>query len=280
MHSMINLQHLKFFYDTVILKSVSEAAKKNFVTQSTISQGISKLEKTFGILLVTHSRSHFQITQEGMLVFEHAKSIFKSIHAIQEEVHRCKGHVGGDLNFVCTNSLGMSFIDQAFKKMQEVYPQVKLMINLGGLHHIRTSLVQGLAEIGIILYDNSFANFNKVTLTNGKFHIYKSIHAKQNNLTQGILVDHHKGTYVEDLLSQGFKIHAAVGGWEVVARFTDQCFGVGFFPDYILRGNRYPNLVPHSIDIPTKAYEICAIFPKGHNLSTAATAFIELLKAI
>lgn len=276
---MINLQHLKFFYDTVILKSVSEAANKNFVTQSTISQGISKLEKTLGILLVTHSRSHFQITQEGMVVFEHARSIFKSLQAIHEEIHRCMGHVGGDLNFVCTNSLGMSFIDQAFKKMQEVYPQVNLMMNLGGLHHIRTSLIQGLAEIGIVLYDNSFANFNKVTLVNGKFLVYKSIHAKQNVLNQGVLVDYHKGTYVEDLLSQGLNIQAAVGGWEVVARFTDQCLGLGFFPDYLLRGNRYPNLVPHSIDIPSQEYEICAIYPKGHNLSPAATTFIELLKA-
>lgn len=280
MHSMLNLQHLKFFYDTVILKSVSEAANKNFVTQSTISQGIAKLEKTLGIHLVSHSRSRFEITAEGMIVFEHAKHIFKSLHDIHEEINRCKGHVGGNLPFVCTNSLGMSFIDHAFKKMQDHYPNVNLQIHLGGLHHIRTHLMQGLAEIGIVLYDHSFVNFNQVSLLKGKFQLYKHIKLTEKTIQKGILVDHHEGTFVDRLLGMGMNIHAALGGWEIVARFIDQKIGVGFLPDYILRSNRYPNLAPLSIDMPAMEYDICAIYPKGHKLSSAANAFIEQLRNI
>ena len=126
-----NLIHLKFFCDTVSLKSVSEAAKKNFVTQSAISQGIAKLEKVMGVQLATHSRSSFQPTEEGRIVFEQAGDIFKSLQGMHEKLKEHKQEVYGDLHFICTNSLGMSYIAPAFKKMQEKYPKVNLKFRLG-----------------------------------------------------------------------------------------------------------------------------------------------------
>lgn len=277
MNTMMNLTHLKFFFDAALLKSVSEAAKKNFVTQSTISQGISKLEKSLGFALSTHSRQRFEITEEGRIVFEHAKLIFKSIHDMHDKINDSKGQVSGDFHFVCTNSLGMSFIDGAFKKMQESYPQVNLKIGLGGLHHIRTSLVQGYAEVAIVVYDNSFSQFNKHSLVKGQFRLYKSVNAKKNILEKGILVDDEESTFVSSLLGHGLKVQAELGGWEVVARFTDCGIGAGFFPDYILNHNRYPNIKPCTLETPAFEYEICAIYPKGHKLSRAACAFIDLL---
>jgi len=46
--SSFNLQHLKYFYDTIRLKGVSQAALENHVSQSAVSQGIAKLEICLG----------------------------------------------------------------------------------------------------------------------------------------------------------------------------------------------------------------------------------------
>jgi DNA-binding transcriptional LysR family regulator len=86
------------------------SGKKNFVTQSAISQGIAKLEKVIGVQLVTHSRSNFQLTEEGRIVFEQAGEVFKALQALQDKIQDGKKEITGELLFSCTNSLGMSFI--------------------------------------------------------------------------------------------------------------------------------------------------------------------------
>jgi LysR family transcriptional regulator, carnitine catabolism transcriptional activator len=48
MNPLINLMHLKFFCDAVTFSSISEAAKRNYVTQSAVSQAIAKLEQILG----------------------------------------------------------------------------------------------------------------------------------------------------------------------------------------------------------------------------------------
>jgi len=276
MNSMMNLQHLKFFYDAVVLNSISEAAKKNFVTQSTISQGITKLEKTLGVDLISHARQRFQVTEVGVTVFESAKHIFQAIHDMHDKITSRDGKVAGDLHFVCTNSLGMSFIDRLYKRMQERYPEVNLKIQLGGLHQIRTALTQGFAELGIVVYDSSFALFQKETVVKGQFGLYQSTKSPKKPQETGILVDSQDGPYVADLIANGFKLQAELGGWEVVARFTDQGIGVGFFPDYLLWDDRYPAI--KAIKSESFEYEISAIYAKGHRLSRAALAFIDVLK--
>lgn len=282
MSLMINLWHLKFFYDAAALQSVSEAARKNFVTQSAISQGISNLEKAIGTQVTTHTRQTFALTEEGKVVFEQAAQIFKSVREMQDKINECKGKVAGVLNFVCSNSLGMSFIADGFKDMQLNYPDVNVKFRLGGLHYIKTWLQQGIAEFGVVVNSKEFAAFNKKSIMKGQFHLYQSKKASKTAIEDGILIDDEGGMMVNQLLAsykkrykKELKIQAEVASWEVVARFTEKNIGLGLFPDYLMRGKRYPTVHPYPLDIPPLEYEICAIYPKGEKLSRAACAFIE-----
>ena len=49
MNPAINLIHLKFFCDAVVYESITEAAKMNYISQSAVSQAITKLESIFGV---------------------------------------------------------------------------------------------------------------------------------------------------------------------------------------------------------------------------------------
>lgn len=60
-----NLTFLRYFFSAGQAKSISKAAKDNFVSQSAISQAISKLELTLNKQLITHEKNHFQLTQDG-----------------------------------------------------------------------------------------------------------------------------------------------------------------------------------------------------------------------
>jgi DNA-binding transcriptional LysR family regulator len=277
----LNFIHLKYFCDAASLQSVSEAAKKNFVSQSAISHAIAKLEKILDVELITHSRKHFQITEEGRLVFEHAGPIFKTVRDLENKIFEGKNKIGGTVNFVCTNSLGSSFIAPVFKEMQLSYPQVDLKFKLGNLHFIRNSLNEKRADFAIVVYDKDFSQFDKIVLFKGKMQLYHS--AEQSQLFEtGVLVDSSEGMHVA-ALQETFKIHhhkqlkiqAELAGWEVVAQFTKEGIGTGFFPDYIRYNNRFASITPHPFNLPHFDYEICAIHHKGEKLSRAALAFID-----
>ncbi|WP_232086084.1 LysR family transcriptional regulator [Candidatus Protochlamydia amoebophila] len=57
-------------------KSISKAAKENFVSQSAISQAIHKLEITLGKQLITHEKKRFQLKIDGLLLLDKCKQIF------------------------------------------------------------------------------------------------------------------------------------------------------------------------------------------------------------
>ena len=287
MNNLINLTHLKFFCDAVALKSVSEAAKKNYVTQSTVSQGISKLEKVLGVQIAAHTRQSFQITEEGQTVYEQASHIFKALRDMHNKIHEGKDDIAGSVNFVCTHSLGMSFIAPAFKKMRTIHPQVLLEFKLGHLNFIRSSLQENRAEFAIVVFDESFEQFNKIPLINGKIRLYQSVESVPDLIEQGILIDYMEGMHVtamqeyfQEHYNRDLKIQAELASWEVTARFTEMNLGIGLLPDYLMNNNRYPTLKPYPIEFPNFDYQICAIYKKGERLSRSASAFIDQLSEI
>lgn len=280
MNSQINLLHLKFLCDAVTYNSISEAAKINFVTQSAVSQGIRKLETVLGTQILIHSRKKFQLTDEGKIVFEQARNVFKSIQNIYDGISQSKESITGVLKFVTTKSLGMSFLPSCYRKMKINLPEVSMSVKLGGLNYIRNLIKQGHVEFGIVLYDQDFSQFAKQSLMWGKFNLYQCVDAQQSRIENGILVNYYEGTYVKELseyLQQysTLRIQTELSGWEVIARFTELNMGIGFFPDYIMANQRYANLKVYPLDLPPFDYEICVIYNKGEKLSRAACAFID-----
>lgn len=282
MNSFINLQHLKFFCDSVTYRSVSEAAKMNYVTQSAVSQAISKLEKQLGASLIYHNRQKLYVTLEGKILYENAKEVFKSVRKTFDKVNETKKEISGALSFVTTKSLGMSFLAPMYQRIKNELPLVDQKFKMGGLNFIRTKLKREEAEFAIVVYDDNFTDFNKIPITTGRFRLYQAIDAPANLIQQGVFVDEFEGPYVSDLQQyfnelehESIQVKSETSGWELAARFTDLGIGVGFFPDYIVKNNRYPNIEIHPQKIPVFEYHICAIYNKTTELSRAALAFID-----
>lgn len=283
MKPQINLLHLKYFCDAVSLSSISEAAKNNYVTQSAVSQAIAKLEISLGHTLLTHTRQKFQLTEEGQIVFEQARTIFKSVHHIHDRINSNKTTPSGSIQFACTNSLAMSFIASSYKKMLHEFPQIPMNFHLGNLHQIRNLLRQGNAEFAIAVYDDSFSQFDRRVLKKGTFQLYCHKNSTLTLEKNGLLVLSLTDMYVQELCSHfnqahqfSINIQQQLAGWEVIARFVELDLGIGFFPDYLMLENRYPMLKVYPCEIPAMEYEICAVYNKGEYLSRATLAFLDL----
>ncbi len=133
MNPMINLSHLQFFCDAVAYGSISEAAKKNFVTQSAISQAIKKLETIFQTKLIFQNRHKLQLTDEGQILYSHSSKIFMAMKDTFEEIHRCQNKLGGFFKFIMTKSLSMSFFAPLYRTLRNDLPDITFKFRMGGL---------------------------------------------------------------------------------------------------------------------------------------------------
>src|SRR5271163_2451995 len=98
-----NITFLCYFFSAGQAKSISKAAKENFVSQSAISQAISKLEIALEKQLITHEKNRFQLTADGLLLLEKCKELFTVFSEMEDAFNEAEGIFKGKLTFACTH---------------------------------------------------------------------------------------------------------------------------------------------------------------------------------
>lgn len=82
----MSIWKLKYFVDVIDCKSFTKAGKKNFVTQTAISQQIASLEKQIGGKLIERGNGEILITDLGQVVYDHAKEMLKINDKMMAEI--------------------------------------------------------------------------------------------------------------------------------------------------------------------------------------------------
>ena len=76
----------QYFVDVINLGSFTEVGKKNFVSQTAISQQISKLEKNVGGKLINRGNGEVTPTELGKLVYKRAVQILELDEQLMREI--------------------------------------------------------------------------------------------------------------------------------------------------------------------------------------------------
>lgn len=273
-----NLTFLRYFFSAGQSKSISRAAKENFISQSAISQAISKLELALGKQLITHEQNRFQPTADGVLLLEKCKEIFMIFSEIEDSFNETEGVFKGKLSFACTHSFALSLLPPHLKKLSQVSSAIEPVLRFGHTGTIIELVKKGDVDFGIVLDNEDFTAFHTKEIHRGEHRLYKAKKISQQNLRRFILSEERKEVSVlrQHLSDTGVEMNSCmeVSSWEVIASLTEQGLGIGFLPDYII-GKR--SLTRYECNIPSIPYRILAIFSKNRKLSRNAKMFINLI---
>lgn len=274
-----NVTFLRYFLSAGRSKSISKAAKENHISQSAISQAISKLEIALGKQLTTHEKNRFQLTPEGVLLLEKCVQIFAVFSEIDDAFNETEGVYKGKLSFACTHSFALSLLPPHLGKLSQLWPQVEPILRLGHTGTIVELVKKGDVDFGIVLDNDDFSAFQTEEIYKGEYRLYKAKKASKKALNKFILSEERREIALlrKHLQARGIDISAScieVSSWEVIAGLTEQGLGIGFLPDYIV-GKRA--LVQHDVSIKQIPYRILAIFPKHRAPSRNTRMFINLM---
>ena len=103
---VMELRQLKYFVEVGRLGSFSLASKSLFITQSTISQQIQKLEEELGVELLTRDTRHVTLSDYGEQFFPCAVQVLEEARAGAERIQDVKALQVGTLSVGATYSFG------------------------------------------------------------------------------------------------------------------------------------------------------------------------------
>ena len=119
----MDFNQLNCFISVAQTLNFSEAARRNYVSQSTVSRYIGELEKEFGVQLFTRSHRDVIITNEGKLLLPYAIDIVNTLSKAKTVIKQMRDGSTGKLTLGC-DITSMSFPSKCLADFSAKYPGI------------------------------------------------------------------------------------------------------------------------------------------------------------
>jgi len=124
-----NLKQLYYFYETVRNESISNAAKKLFISQPAISMQIKKLENCCGIQLIEKKNSKkIQPTPEGRKLYDYLDKIFRLMDKAEIELKKMADEAQTHICIGTTPTYGKFILPYIFENYASLWPQCHIKV--------------------------------------------------------------------------------------------------------------------------------------------------------
>ncbi|MEM9283409.1 MAG: LysR family transcriptional regulator [Verrucomicrobiota bacterium] len=148
----MHVETFKVFCDLVETTSFSEAAERNGISQSAVSQQIGALEKRFGVVLVERGRKNFSVTPEGEVFLRGAREILDSFQGVEEELGAMKDTVAGRLTIATVYSIGFHELPPYIEEFRKKFPDVDVQVQYRRSNQVYADVSDNQADLGLVAY--------------------------------------------------------------------------------------------------------------------------------
>ncbi|WP_462412880.1 LysR family transcriptional regulator [Neobacillus sp. Marseille-QA0830] len=151
----MNIEKIKYFIELVECKNFTETAKKNFVSQTTISQQIASLEKEFGLQLIDRKQTPIEPTQAGWLFYGEAMILWKQYNHMKARMENYRQDDKQMLAIEYSAITDMQSLLKFIPAFREQHPNIQLELNKVLLKDVSEFLEKGIYDIAIA-FDSAF----------------------------------------------------------------------------------------------------------------------------
>ena len=143
------LRQIQFFVSIIDENSFTEAAEKNYVSQSAISQAMNALEADLGVKLLERKNRSFQITTAGEYFYRKCKSLLIDLEAVRKETIRLGSDEEMALHVGYINLYAGPELSEAIAEFSALYPEVNISVQSGTHEELYHGLVSGSLDLAL-----------------------------------------------------------------------------------------------------------------------------------
>ncbi|NOH80045.1 LysR family transcriptional regulator [Vibrio sp. RE86] len=147
-------KHLRHFVAVAEHEHFTKAAKALHIAQPALSISIKKLEQSIGVELFRREDRQVMLTDEGKVLYEHAKRVLQQLEDAQLAINELKGLEKGEVRLGAPSMMGSYFFPEVLMAFKSRYPHLKLTLVDAGTRSIRQMLLDGDLDIGVINHEN------------------------------------------------------------------------------------------------------------------------------
>jgi DNA-binding transcriptional LysR family regulator len=145
----MDIEQIRTFLSVAANGSFQEAANRLYVTQSTVSMRIQRLEEHLRVPLFVRNRSGAHLTQQGRRFLKHAKSMLLTLEQAKHDIglpsrFRASITVGARI------ALWETMLPRWIGEIRNSLPDVSLRCEIGFEEDLMRRLIEGTVDIGMM----------------------------------------------------------------------------------------------------------------------------------
>jgi LysR family hydrogen peroxide-inducible transcriptional activator len=150
MSALPSLRQLSYLVTLAETLHFTEAAKRSFVTQSTLSGGIIELERVLGGALVERSRQTVRLTPLGEQVVQRARLMLADAGDLLKLSRELGEPLTGDLILGVIPTIAPFVLAKLLAAVRSLYPKLNLRIHEAQSQSLVQSLESGELDMGLL----------------------------------------------------------------------------------------------------------------------------------
>jgi len=145
----MDIEQIRTFLSVAANGSFLEAANRLYVTQSTVSTRIQRLEAYLGATLFVRNRSGATLTLPGRRFLRHAKSLLLTLEQARHDIglpsrYRASITIGARI------ALWEGLLPEWIGRVREQVPDISIRSDIGFEEDLMRSLIEGSMDIGMM----------------------------------------------------------------------------------------------------------------------------------
>ena len=127
----MNIEFIRTFIKLTEVKSFSKLANDLDISQSTLSNRISQIEKYFGVKMIDRTTRRFNLTKEGIIFLDHSIKIIDLIDSCEKELSEYSKDHQEEIIITASTLPGSHMLPKDIANFREKNPTVhfKILIN-------------------------------------------------------------------------------------------------------------------------------------------------------
>lgn len=290
-----SIDRYKTFLAAAECKSVSEAAKRLYVSQPAVSAEIATLERALRVKLFFRSNRGVTLTQEGQVLYDYVKKAFSFMEAGEEKLREISGLRSGTLRIGASDMTLRFFLLDYIADFREQYPEVRLTVSNNPTPRTLDAIRSGEIDFGVVsepLPGNDNSDFELIAVRSIRDIFIAGAQyapAKKKKITRQqlaempmMLLERHTSTrrYIDEFLGADFpepSIELATS--DLLLAFAERGIGVAsIVEDFALDALRERRVVRLDLAEPIPERRFFVAYLRRLPLSAAASRMIEMLR--
>jgi len=146
----MDLKELNYIVTIANEGSISGAAEKLYMAQSSLSQALQLFEAELGTPIFMRTSRGVRPTASGEVFISHARQLLQHYHLAKSEVWDIEGMNGGRIEFGISTFRGTYLLPPVLKEFHKLYANVHVEIKEMDSIDLEDQILEGLLDIALI----------------------------------------------------------------------------------------------------------------------------------